>query len=132
MRIFFISLSKVPIRVTTRDIVLILHPPTGAALVGRRGYCGVNEGGNQGVKGEHQNSTQNALHDNSSFSILYSAAGGGDKEYKAAHESIGGKKANNKPTIVNPESYRDRFLQSMYKYFILVPDFRYRPEEGKK
>ena len=73
-----------------------------------------------------------------SFSILYSAAGGGDKEYKAAHASIvgagsiGGKKANNKPTIVNPESYRDRFLQSMYKYFILVPDFRYRPEEGKK
>ena len=66
-------------------------------------------------------------------SILYSAAGGGDKQYKAAHidGSIGGKKANNKPTIVNPESYRDRFLQSMYKYFILVPDFRYRPEEGK-
>ena len=83
------------------------------------------------MKGEHQNSTHNALH-LISFSILYSAAGGGDKEYKAAHESIGGKKANNKPTIVNPESYRDRFLQSMYKYFILVPDFRYRPEEGKK
>ena len=80
-------------------------------------------------------------HVNSFFSILYSAAGGGggDKEYKAAHASIigtgsiGGKKANNKPTIVNPESYRDRFLQSMYKYFILVPDFRYRPEkQGKK
>ena len=71
-------------------------------------------------------------------SILYSAAGGGgDKEYKHASiigtgSMIGGKKANNKPTIVNPESYRDRFLQSMYKYFILVPDFRYRPEEGKK
>ena len=69
---------------------------------------------------------------------MYSAAGGGDKGYKAAHASIigtgsmGGKKANNKPTIVNPESYRDRFLQSMYKYFILVPDFKYRPEEGKK
>ena len=72
------------------------------------------------------------MHYNSTSSILYSAAGGGDKEYKAAHESIGGKKASNKPTIVNPESYRDRFLQSMYKYFILVPDFRYRPEEGKK
>ena len=72
-------------------------------------------------------------------SILYSAAGGGgDKGYKAAQASIigtgsmGGKKANNKPTIVNPESYRDRFLQSMYKYFILVPDFKYRPEEGRK
>jgi hypothetical protein len=41
---------------------------------------------------------------------------------------VRGRKASNKPTIVNPESYRFRFIESMVKYFILVPDFGYRPD----
>ncbi len=69
-------------------------------------------------------------------SIIYSSyrnSQSGDKEYKAAQANMaaaagGGKRANNKPTIVSPESYMLRFIESMYKYFILVPDFSY--EEG--
>ena len=52
---------------------------------------------------------------------------GQEKQYKAVHRSIG-KKDLNQPTITSPNVYKNRFIHSMYKYFILVPDFKFREE----
>lgn len=37
--------------------------------------------------------------------------------------------ANKTPTVVSPKVYKNRFIDAMYRYFIVLPDINHREEE---